>query len=75
MRSRLKIAACVIAFMAGAPAVAQQAGGGVTTETQDRESSDGDKNIVWNIVGLIGLLGLRGFWRDSDNDGYTDDPV
>jgi len=47
----------------------------VTTETQDRESSGGDKNIVWNIVGLIGLLGLRGFWRDSDNDGYTDDPV
>jgi hypothetical protein len=24
---------------------------------------------------LVGLLGLRGLWRESDNDGYTDDPV
>lgn len=74
MRSRLKIAACVIAFMAGAPAVAQQAGG-VPTETQERASSHNDNNVIWNIVGLLGLLGLRGLWRESDNDGYTDDPV
>jgi hypothetical protein len=74
MRSRWKIAAFVVAGLAAAPSVAQQAGG-VATETQDREASHSDNNILWNIVGLIGLLGLRGLWRDSDNDGYTDDPV
>ena len=45
------------------------------TETQERERSSGDSNILWNIIGLVGLLGLRGLWRESDNDGYTDDPV
>lgn len=63
MRSRWKIAACVIACMASAPAFAQQAGG---------NNSD---NVWWNLIGLLGLIGLRGLWRDSDNDGYTNDPV
>jgi hypothetical protein len=74
MRSRWKIAACVISCVVAGPAVAQQ-GGGVPTETQEREASHNDNNVLWNIVGLVGLLGLRGLWRDSDNDGYTDDPV
>jgi len=59
-----KIAAFVVACLASAPALAQAGDG-----------AGGDNNIIWNIVGLLGLLGLRGFWRDSDNDGYTDDPV
>ena len=58
-----------------APAAAQGQAGGVPTETQEREKSGGDGNILWNIIGLVGLLGLRGLWRESDNDGYTDDPV
>jgi hypothetical protein len=32
-------------------------------------------DLVWNLIGLLGLAGLFGFWRRSDNDGYTDDPV
>ena len=65
MRSRLIIAACAIAFFGAAPAVAQSSGGIFSH----------DNDVIWNAIGLIGLLGLRGFWRDSDNDGYTDDPV
>ena len=74
MRSRWKIAACVVACLASTPAIAQDRGG-VPTETQEREQSGGDNNILCNIIGLVGLLGLRGLWRESDNDGYTDDPV
>jgi hypothetical protein len=73
MRSRWKIAACIAACLVTAPAVAQS--GGVPTETQERGRLGGDSNIFWNIIGLVGLLGLRGLWRESDNDGYTDDPV
>ena len=35
----------------------------------------GVDNFWWNLIGLAGLLGIRGIWRESDNDGYTDDPV
>jgi hypothetical protein len=38
-------------------------------------ASSADLNFWFNLLGLVGLLGLRGFWRSSDNDGYTDDPV
>lgn len=76
MRNRWKLAVCAAACLASTPAVAQgQQAGGVPTETQERQSSGGDDNILWNIIGLIGLFGLRGLWRESDNDGYTDDPV
>jgi hypothetical protein len=76
MRSRWKIAACVVACLASTSAIAQDQRGGVPTETEERQNSKGlDDNILWNIVGLVGLLGLRGLWRESDNDGYTDDPV
>jgi hypothetical protein len=64
MRTRWKVAACVVACLASAPAFAQS--GGILSD---------DNSVLWNIIGLIGLLGLRGLWRDSDNDGYTDDPV
>ena len=44
------------------------------TETQQREGS-GNSDILWNLIGALGLLGLLGLGRQSDNDGYTDDPI
>ncbi len=57
-----------------APALAQQAGG-VATETQERQAAGGDSDLIWNLIGGLGLLGLLGLRRPSDNDGYTDDPI
>jgi hypothetical protein len=48
---------------------------GQTTETQEREAHHGDSDFIWNLIGCLGLIGLVGLWRPSDNDGYTDDPI
>ena len=60
MRSRWKLAACVAACIVSTPAAAQGQAGGVPTETQEREKSGGDGNILWNTIGLVGLLGATG---------------
>ncbi|HET7574980.1 MAG TPA: hypothetical protein VFK19_00265 [Sphingomicrobium sp.] len=70
------LAALVFVSIVGGPAAAQPAEdrGGVPTETQLREAGD-SYNPIWDLVGCLGLIGLFGFWRSSDNDGYTDDPI
>jgi hypothetical protein len=43
---------------------------------QPRLNSGGkNMDLVWNLIGCLGLLGIFGLWRTTDNDGYTDDPI
>ena len=73
MRNRWRIALLVAAALASTSAVAQDRGE-VQTETQERQHG-GDSDLIWNLIGCLGLIGLSGLWRSSDNDGYTDDPI
>ena len=54
-----------------APALAQS---GQDTETEERKHA-AKTDLIWNLIGAFGLIGLTGLWRNTDNDGYTDDPI
>jgi len=76
MRIRWTAAFLVAAALASTPALAQSPNdkGSVPTETQEDQDS-GKSDLIWNLIGCLGLIGLTGFWRSSDNDGYTNDPI
>lgn len=76
MRIRWTAAFLVAAALASTPALAQSPNdkGGVPTETQERQKS-GKSDLIWNLIGCLGLIGFAGVWRSSDNDGYTNDPI
>ena len=44
--------------------------GGIRTETQERLKSGFDYNILWNALGLVGLLGLLGIRKGHEEDSY-----
>ena len=63
---------CMTAASSVPPAAAQGQAGGVPTETQEREKSGGDGNILWNIIGLArAARPSAACAASSDNDGYT----
>ena len=70
LRTAAFLVAAALASAPAAPAFADQ-----PSITQERESSGGDNDLVWNILGALGVFGLFGLQRQSDNDGYTDDPI
>lgn len=77
MRIRWIAASLVAAGLASSSAPAQVPAhddSTQATETQDREAS-GKSDLIWNLIGALGLLGLLGLGRATDNDGYTDDPI
>jgi hypothetical protein len=77
MRIRWIAAALVAAGLAGSSAPAQVRAhddSAQATETQERQAA-GNSDLLWNLIGALGLLGIFGLGRQSDNDGYTDDPI
>ena len=47
---------------------------GQGSETEQRKHA-ARNDLIWNLIGAFGLIGLTGLWRSTDNDGYTDDPI
>lgn len=84
MRTRLLVAAFLMATAASSPALAQQAQGkggtstdarqaqekgGIATETQQRIAHRDDP-LPWDLLGLFGLLGLLGLSTRHPDDSY-----
>lgn len=72
MRTRM-MAALLLATTVIGPASAQrsQDRGGLPTETQERLAGQGaDNNLIWNLIGLFGLLGLIGMRKEHPDDSY-----
>jgi hypothetical protein len=79
MRKRMLVA-LFLATAAVGPASAQQPSdnerGGVRTETMSRIAGrDSGMDLVWNSLGLFGLLGIWGLRGEHADDSYHPAPV
>jgi hypothetical protein len=71
MRLRVAFSLLLLTAIAGsANAQRSPERGGVRTETMTRMAGDGDRDLIWNKVGLLGLLGLLGFRQGHPDDSY-----
>jgi len=71
MHRRLMLALFLTIAAVGPAASAQVDRGGVTTETQDRAlTQGGQRDLVWNLIGLLGLIGLIGLLPQHEEDSY-----
>ncbi len=70
MRSRVILSAFLVMVATSPPALAQQPQqkGGIPTETQRRLAN---KSVFpWDLLGLIGLVGVLGLRRRHPEDSY-----
>ena len=77
MQTRMMLA-LLIATAAIGPAAAQSsydARGGIPTETQHRKAGDPGYDLIWNLIGLLGLFGLLGFKQTHSEDSYHPSPI
>lgn len=73
----LRTAAIVLAAALSSTSVPAQPAddrGSQSAETEERRRAP-KTDLMWNLIGALGLIGIAGMWRSSDNDGYTDDPI
>ena len=71
MPKRIVLAFILLTAVIG-PASAQKGErGGVRTETMERLADQQSGNdILWNLIGAVGLLGLIGFRQEHPDDSY-----
>jgi len=71
MRKHVMLA-LLLATLAIGPASAQQVQrGGVTTETMNRlAGQNSGHDLLWNAIGLLGLLGFLGLRKEHADDSY-----
>ena len=77
MRTRM-IVALILATAVVGPAVAQPSDnerGGVRTETMSRLAGGDSDDLMWNILGLFGILGVWGIRGEHADDSYHPAPL
>ena len=77
MRTRM-IVALILATAVVGPAAAQPSDnerGGVRTETMSRLAGGDSDDLMWNILGLFGILGVWGIRGEHADDSYHPAPV
>jgi len=76
MPKRLVLAILLMSAAIGPADAQQQQRGGIRTETQERTANQGLGNdLIWNLIGLFGMLGLLGFKKEHSDDSYHPSPL